>query len=66
MLLTRLGWHSSMVVTGDPAQTDLLPGMSGLEDVVTRLERLDNVAAVRFTRGDVVRHPLVAEMIDAL
>lgn len=66
MLLTRLGWHSSMIVTGDPAQTDLLPGMSGLEDVVLRLEKLGNVAAVRFTRSDVVRHPLVAEMIDAL
>jgi phosphate starvation-inducible PhoH-like protein len=66
MLLTRLGWHSTMVVTGDPAQTDLLPGMSGLEEVISRLENLDNVAAVRFTRADVVRHPLVAEMIDAL
>ena len=30
MLLTRLGWHSTMVVTGDPAQTDLLPELSGL------------------------------------
>lgn len=66
MLLTRLGWNSSMVVTGDPAQTDLLPGMSGLEEVVKRLEPLDSVGVVRFSRGDVVRHPLVAEMIDAL
>lgn len=66
MLLTRLGWSSSMVVTGDPAQTDLLPGMSGLEQVVTRLEPIEKVAVVRFTRADVVRHPLVAEMIDAL
>lgn len=66
MLLTRLGWSSSMIVTGDPAQTDLLPGMSGLEDVMTKLERLDQISVVRFTRADVVRHPLVAEMIDAL
>ncbi len=66
MLLTRLGWNSTMVVTGDPAQSDLLPGMSGLSDVVEKLEGLDNVRAVRFTREDVVRHPLVAEMIDAL
>jgi phosphate starvation-inducible PhoH-like protein len=66
MLLTRLGWNSSMVVTGDPEQTDLLPGISGLLDVVGRLEMLDNVDAVRFTRGDVVRHPLVADIIDAL
>ncbi len=66
MLLTRLGWNSSMVVTGDPAQSDLLPGMSGLSDVVEKLEVLDNVRSIRFTREDVVRHPLVAEMIDAL
>lgn len=66
MLLTRLGWHSSMVVTGDPAQTDLLPGMSGLQDIVDRLQKLDSVDAITFSRCDVVRHPLVAEMIDAL
>ncbi len=66
MLLTRLGWNSTMVVTGDPAQSDLLPGMSGLSDVVEKLENLDNVRAIRFTREDVVRHPLVADMIDAL
>ncbi len=66
MLLTRLGWNSSMVVTGDPAQTDLLPGMSGLEDVMGRLEPFEQVSVVRFTRSDVVRHPLVAEIIDAL
>lgn len=66
MLLTRLGWNSSMIVTGDPAQTDLLPGMSGLDDVIAKLEALSSVSVVRFTREDVVRHPLVAEMIDAL
>ena len=66
MLLTRLGWNSTMVVTGDPAQSDLLPGLSGLEDVMTKLEALERVSVVRFTREDVVRHPLVAEMIDVL
>ena len=38
MLLTRLGWHSTMVVTGDPAQTDLLPDLSGLHTVADKLE----------------------------
>ena len=66
MLLTRLGWNSTMVVTGDPAQSDLLPGMSGLSEVVDKLEAIENVRAIRFCREDVVRHPLVAEMIDAL
>ena len=66
MLLTRLGWNSSMVVTGDPEQSDLLPGMSGLKDVGEKLENLEKVALIRFSRSDVVRHPLVADMIDAL
>ncbi|OFX03387.1 MAG: phosphate starvation-inducible protein PhoH [Alphaproteobacteria bacterium RIFCSPHIGHO2_12_FULL_63_12] len=66
MLLTRLGWSSSMIVTGDPAQSDLLPGMSGLETVMGKLEPIEQVSVVRFTRADVVRHPLVAELIDAL
>ena len=38
MLLTRLGWNSTMVVTGDPDQSDLLPGISGLEAIGERLE----------------------------
>ena len=66
MLLTRLGWSSSMVVTGDPDQSDLLTGLSGLQDAADRLEKLENVEVVRFSRSDVVRHPLVAEIIEAL
>lgn len=66
MLLTRLGWHSTMVVTGDPGQTDLLPGMSGLSQAAEKLEQLQSVEVIRFARSDVVRHPLVAEMIDIL
>lgn len=66
MLLTRLGWHSTMVVTGDPAQTDLLPEMSGLRTAAERLECLDDAAVVRLEGKDVVRHPLVAEMLDML
>ncbi len=66
MLLTRLGWHSTMVITGDPAQTDLLPEMSGLAPVAERLEAMEDVAVVRLTGKDVVRHPLVARMLDTL
>lgn len=63
MLLTRMGWHSTMVVTGDPDQSDLLPGMSGLADISRKLEVLDNIGVVRLKEEDVVRHPLVAEML---
>lgn len=63
MLLTRLGWHSTMVLTGDPDQTDLLPGLSGLADIAERLGTLDDISIVRLTDGDIVRHPLVASML---
>ena len=66
MLLTRLGWHSTMVVTGDPAQSDLLPELSGLAPVAQRLEAVGNIAVVRLADRDIVRHPLVAEMLGVL
>jgi phosphate starvation-inducible PhoH-like protein len=66
MLLTRLGWHSTMVITGDPDQSDLLPGMSGLTEIARRLEPVEGVAQVKLTEADVVRHPLVASMIPYL
>ncbi|MGE5500582.1 MAG: PhoH family protein [Ignavibacteriales bacterium] len=66
MLLTRLGWHSTMVVTGDPNQSDLLPEMSGLGPVAERLEAVGNIAVVRLADRDIVRHPLVADMLGVL
>ena len=66
MLLTRLGWSSTMVITGDPAQSDLLPGVSGLAMAADKLEALGNIAVVRLADPDIVRHPLVAEMLGVL
>jgi phosphate starvation-inducible PhoH-like protein len=66
MLLTRLGWHSTMVITGDPNQSDLLPGISGLGDVADRLEAVAGIAVVRLKDVDIVRHPLVASMLGVL
>ncbi len=66
MLLTRLGWHSTMVITGDPDQTDLLPNVSGLSDIANRLNTLNDIAIVKLTHNDVVRHPLVACMLSVL
>ena len=66
MLLTRLGWQSTMVLTGDPEQTDLLPGMSGLAEIGRRLEAVDGAAIVNLGNEDVVRHPLVADMLEVL
>ena len=66
MLLTRLGWRSTMVLTGDPDQTDLLPGLSGLREIAGRLERVESIAVVRLGEADIVRHPLVGEMLGVL
>jgi phosphate starvation-inducible PhoH-like protein len=66
MLLTRLGWHSTMVVTGDPNQSDLLPELSGLGTVAERLELVSEIAVVRLGDVDIVRHPLVASMLGVL
>ena len=66
MLLTRLGWSSTMVITGDPGQSDLLPELSGLGAVAARLEQVSNVAVVRLADADIVRHPLVGEMLAVL
>ena len=66
MLLTRLGWHSTMVVTGDPQQSDLLPELSGLGEVATRLDGVADIAVVRLQDQDIVRHPLVASMLGVL
>lgn len=66
MLLTRLGWHSTMVVTGDPDQSDLLEGLSGLAEIARRLEPVANIAVVRLGDRDIVRHPLVGDMLTVL
>jgi phosphate starvation-inducible PhoH-like protein len=66
MLLTRLGWHSTMVITGDPEQSDLLPGISGLADISRRLEAVPGIAVVKLEDRDIVRHPLVGAMLGVL
>ena len=66
MLLTRLGWRSTMVLTGDPDQTDLLSGLSGLAEIAQRLDHVPEIVVVRMDENDIVRHPLVASMLTVL
>jgi phosphate starvation-inducible PhoH-like protein len=66
MMLTRLGWKSTMVITGDPDQTDLLPGISGLGQVAERLSALEDISVIKLEERDIVRHPLVAAMLTVL
>jgi len=66
MFLTRIGFGAKAVVTGDVSQIDLPKGaMSGLIDAERVLKRVKGIAVTRFTTADVVRHPLVARIVDA-
>jgi len=66
MFLTRLGENSRMIVTGDPSQVDLSFGQtSGLTEAVKLLSGIDGVGHVAFTHEDVIRHELVARIVEA-
>jgi phosphate starvation-inducible PhoH-like protein len=66
MFLTRIGFGSKAVVTGDTSQIDLPKGMvSGLVEAEQVLKRVKGIAMTRFTSADVVRHPLVARIVEA-
>jgi phosphate starvation-inducible PhoH-like protein len=66
MVLTRLGEGSRMVVTGDPSQIDLVrPDQSGLAHAISILEMIEGVEVIRFATQDVVRHRLVAQIVEA-
>ncbi|MFY1854203.1 PhoH family protein [Achromobacter xylosoxidans] len=66
MFLTRIGFGSKAVITGDPSQVDLPRGQeSGLAHAVKVLHDVQGIATTRLTSRDVVRHPLVARIVDA-
>jgi phosphate starvation-inducible PhoH-like protein len=66
MFLTRMGFNSKVVVTGDVTQTDLPGGViSGLKVAEAILRDIEGIEFIYFTEGDVVRHPLVARIIKA-
>lgn len=65
MFLTRLGFGSKMVVTGDITQIDLPTGASGLRLVTRVLDGIDDIHFTRLTSDDVVRHSLVGRIVDA-
>jgi len=66
MFLTRIGFGAKAVVTGDISQIDLPKGqLSGLVEAERILKRVNGIAHTRFTSADVMRHPLVARIVDA-
>ncbi|MDU9417809.1 PhoH family protein [Staphylococcus lloydii] len=65
MFLTRLGFGSKMVVTGDPTQVDLPPGVkTGLKEATKKLNDVKGISILKLDASDVVRHPLVNKIID--
>jgi phosphate starvation-inducible PhoH-like protein len=66
MFLTRIGFGSKAVITGDATQKDLAPGaQSGLDVALRVLRRVDEIGVVKLTGADVVRHPLVQKIVKA-
>lgn len=66
MFLTRIGFGSKAVINGDPSQVDLPKGQaSGLKHALKVLDEVNGIAMTSFTSKDVVRHPLVARIVDA-
>lgn len=66
MFLTRIGFGSKVVITGDATQKDLPPGVtSGLDSAMTVLRKVDEIGMCELTSSDVVRHPLVQKIVQA-
>lgn len=66
MFLTRMGWNSKMIVTGDITQIDLPhPQKSGLREALEILEGIEGISVVRLDRHDIVRHKLVTRIVEA-
>ncbi len=66
MIVSRLGFNSTMVITGDPDQSDLLEGVSGLRDISRKLQVVTGIAVESLRETDIVRHPLVAKMLEVI
>ena len=59
-------YTSKVIVSGDPRQSDLRTDNVDLVDVIKRLETLNGIGIVKFSRDDIVRHPLVSSILDRL
>ena len=66
MFLTRMGWNTKMIVTGDLTQIDLPPTqVSGLVQALDILDGVEGLSVIRMTKKDIVRHKLVTRIVDA-
>ena len=66
MFLTRMGWNTKMIITGDLTQTDLPHGQkSGLREAIDLLGDIEGISIVNLTEKDIVRHRLVTRIVNA-
>jgi phosphate starvation-inducible PhoH-like protein len=66
MFLTRMGWNTKMIITGDMTQVDLPRGVkSGLRDAIDTLKDISDIAIINFNDKDIVRHRLVTKIVNA-
>ncbi|MFN3604454.1 MAG: PhoH family protein [Leptonema sp. (in: bacteria)] len=65
MFLTRIGKNSKMCICGDITQSDLKPGLSGLEKIISILKNIQEIQIVYFSKEDIVRNPIVEKVIHA-
>jgi phosphate starvation-inducible PhoH-like protein len=66
MFLTRMGWNTKMIITGDMTQVDLPRGVkSGLRDAIDTLKDISDIAIIHFNDKDIVRHRLVTKIVNA-
>jgi phosphate starvation-inducible PhoH-like protein len=65
MFLTRIGKNSKVIVTGDPSQADIPGARSALLDIERILSGVASIGFVHLSSGDIVRHPIVAAVVEA-
>lgn len=66
LFLSRFGQNTQFIITGDPQQSDLYSKDVPLMDVVSKLRSVDLIETIRFSNNDVIRHPIVAEILKKL
>jgi phosphate starvation-inducible PhoH-like protein len=66
LFLTRIGFNGKLIINGDLSQIDLLPGQSGLEEIMNRLKDVPQIGTMNFSESAIVRHPIIKSIIEKI
>jgi len=66
LFLTRIGFNGKLIINGDLSQIDLLPGQSGLEEIMNRLKDVPQIGTMNFSENAIVRHPIIKSIIEKI